>query len=391
MRRIIFGLAIFAVTLIAGRVVMAQGGERPPTSVRVAAIEEQVLQERAHVTGSVRAVARTKVAANEEGLAMRVHVQEGDHVERGAVLVELDQRRLEIELRRVGAEDRLAAALVAVRTAELEQSQHDLRSLEGLASGRAARPKELADARSEVNINTARMEEARMAIEVVAARRALLELRIADTTIVAPHGGVVVGRTVEPGQWVGIGDEVIEIINEEAFEIWLEVPQRYTVSMRSKEARIRVDVKAASVSAEGLIPTIVPIIDGVARSFPAYVRLEGAVGPLASGMSATGWIPAGRVGTFLTMPRDALLRNDAGYYVYAGRQTGPDGPAKAMPVQIRVLFEIADRIVIDAAGGLTPSDVVVIEGNERLHPMSPIQWDPDAVVRSNVIVERKAG
>ena len=43
-----------------------------------------------------------------------------------------------------------------------------------------------------------------------------------------------------------------------------------------------------------------------------------------------------------------------------------------MPLKIRTLFPLGDRVVVEARG-LEPGDLVVVEGNERLFPMMPIE------------------
>jgi hypothetical protein len=66
------------------------------------------------------------------------------------------------------------------------------------------------------------------------------------------------------------------------------------------------------------------------------------------------------------VPKDAILRGDAGPYVFAVRG------GVAMPVNVRVAFPIGDRVALEAGAALEPGVQVVVEGNERLMPMSPV-------------------
>ena len=49
----------------------------------------------------------------------------------------------------------------------------------------------------------------------------------------------------------------------------------------------------------------------------------------------------------------------------------PDGPALAVVARVRVLFPHGDRWVIES-DELREGEAVVVEGNERLFPMSPV-------------------
>ena len=73
---------------------------------------------------------------------------------------------------------------------------------------------------------------------------------------------------------------------------------------------------------------------------------------------------------------DALLRNQAGFYVYVARGTA-GGPAHAAPVPVIVVFETPHGVAVTASG-LADGDLVVVEGNERLFPMMPIAPAPAA-------------
>ena len=65
------------------------------------------------------------------------------------------------------------------------------------------------------------------------------------------------------------------------------------------------------------------------------------------------------------MPKDAILRGESGPFVYAVR----DGIA--VPVNVRIVFPSGADVAIEP-GALAAGAKVVVEGNERLMPMSPV-------------------
>jgi multidrug efflux pump subunit AcrA (membrane-fusion protein) len=104
------------------------------------------------------------------------------------------------------------------------------------------------------------------------------------------------------------------------------------------------------------------------------VAIDNADGQLTPGMSLTAWLPTGQLTERLTVSKDAVLRNEAGAYVYVARGGGGEGagaPASAVAVSVQVLFPVADRVVVTSRD-IRAGDLAVVEGNERLFPMTPV-------------------
>ncbi|MBT8484164.1 MAG: efflux RND transporter periplasmic adaptor subunit [Phycisphaerales bacterium] len=366
-------LLVVLTTVAAGVAVTPTAAQGPPaTAVLVAPVTEETLAERRQVTGELRAVARSLVATIEPGLVRAVLVEAGDVVRAGDPLARLDRRRLELTLQQLQLQALVAKAVAAARQAELDMETRDVEALRTLEARSAINPKELLDAEAEMRIAAARRDEATHELGTNESMQALLRTRLSDMEITAPFDGVIVAKHTESGQWVAEGDGLVEIVATGAYDAWLDVPQRYAPTLRGSDARIRVLVDATGVTTEPLAARVVPRVDAAARTFPVRVRLDDPAGTLAEGMSVTGWVPTGRDGAFLTVPRDALLRNDIGFYVYLARPDGAGGH-QATPVSIRLLFEAGARVAIEARG-LSAGDQIVVEGNERLFPMMPISF-----------------
>ncbi|MHC5024686.1 MAG: efflux RND transporter periplasmic adaptor subunit [Planctomycetota bacterium] len=343
----------------------------PATPVRVQTVERESLQERRLVTGDLRALRRSNVAAREPGLVLRREVEEGQRVQEGDVLAELDARRLELSLRQIEADAEVARAILDERTAELEQSQRDLELLQASYERGAANPRELRDAEAALRVATARRDQSTRLLGVTNTRAELLELRIDDMKIRAPFDGIVVSIDVEQGEWVGEGETVLELVSTGPLEVWLQVPQRFIVAVQDEAAAVSVNIEATRSVVEVSQGRIIPQVDPTARTFTLVGRLENRQGQLSPGMSVTAWVPTSQMAPLLTVPKNALLRNDAGGYVYVVRSGGGPGGTVAAPVSVQALFPVGDRYAV-RAGALQEGDTVVVEGNERLFPMMPV-------------------
>jgi RND family efflux transporter MFP subunit len=365
----------------------AVGQGLPPTAVHVDAVTLEQVQERRLVTGELKAARRARVATEEAGLVMEVRVTEGQTVKQGDVLAQLDRKRLEIELQQVEAEEQVAAAGLEERRAEMHWHELDLENYRDLTKGGASNRKELYDAESQVRIARAKLAAAESLIDSIRARAALLNKRIADTTIRAPVDGAVVAKNTEVGQRLDTGDVALELVATGAIDAWLDVPQQLIGAVVGKSPLITVNIDATAESIDTSDTRAVRQVDRKSRSFAVVARLENPRGWLAPGMSVTAWVPTGDKTAQLTIHKNAILRNDVGAFVYVARGTGsgsqgPNSPSNAnggsaiaMPVQVLPLFAINDRFVVKAAN-LAAGDLLIVEGNERLFPMAPVMPVP---------------
>ncbi|MEM7518041.1 MAG: biotin/lipoyl-binding protein, partial [Planctomycetota bacterium] len=136
---------------------VAQG---PPSPVRVGEVRLETVAEKRRVTGDVRAIRRTSVATREPGLVLEITKREGERVEAGEVLAQLDDSRLRLERDVLAAEKSAAEATLAERRRSAEQSTRDLEILRTLSERNAANRKELLDAETADAVAKARVMQA---------------------------------------------------------------------------------------------------------------------------------------------------------------------------------------------------------------------------------------
>lgn len=348
----------------------AAAPQGPPSAVRVDAVREEVLANRRPVTGSLRAARRGEVAAREKGLVVELLADEGSRVATGDVLARLDATQLELDLVVLRADRPPAEATVRERTADLTSSRNDLESVRKLVERKAANPKELVDAETAVAAAEARLAASEAGLAVIDARIAKLEQRIVDMTILAPFDGTVVARMTEVGSWLSEGASVVELLSTEDLEVWLEVPQDLYGAVIANPGPIEVRLGAGRDAFALTDYLVIPDVAERGRTF----RLMGDATtdlPISAGMSVIAMVPTSEEKAMLTLHRDAILYNQVGPYVYSVVPGGEGQPASAAPTPVEVLFQTPTRAVVRSAA-LRAGAQVVVEGNERLHPMAPI-------------------
>lgn len=340
------------------------------TMVRVEEARFETMQARFKVTGNLRARSRANVAALEEGRVVSVEVIEGDIVKRGDPLARIDARRLNAQLNETLAERNKLDAERDGLDAALKNARWNLERLRPLWESQMTTEQNLRDAETAVVTAEANIAANRREYERVSSRIDLLRIRIEDAVMYAPFEGRVIERHVEPGEWISPGSPIVTLISHGRIEAWLSVPERFTYAVSQFAQQLTIDLLDGQETLPSDEIRMIPDIDPRSRTFWLAAALYPEEIELAPGMSISAWIPTGVEAEFMSVSKDAIIRDSAGSFLYKA-QSMPSGGYTAIQVPLRVEFEAQGRAAI-TSDLLEVGDLVVIEGNERLLPMTPI-------------------
>ncbi len=318
----------------------------PPVSVEAAEAREGSLSDTWTVMGELRALERAELAAGASGAVQRVSAREGDRVESGAVLVEVDPSLASAELASAKAEARRVGA-------ELEQAKTTLQRLSRVATGVLAAT-ELDEAKTRVGALEAQEEGAAATVRLASAR-------LGRHRVVAPFPGVVSRRYVDPGDWVDPGRAVLDLVRTDAVEVRIDAPL---------DLARRVSVgDAVQIGAEsGTVVGVVPALDLVSRTGVIRVKPDGPLPGLVPGSAVSVAFDVQMSGG-VVVPRDAVVPGPTDSRVFRV----VDGKAQA--VTVVALATTADEVLVQS-DLLSPGDLLVIRGNERLRPDQAVQVQP---------------
>jgi len=325
-------------------------------------------QETERVIGNLKARSISRMAALEEGALLELSVREADRVQKGDVLARVDTRRLQASRVQLVADLAMGAATLAEREAQLVNSSADLQALAKAAESGAVSERDLRNARTAVQTGEALVQAAKQSIASLEAARDLIDLRIGDATVRAPFDARVTQRHAEVGQWIRAGDPLVTLVSTGGLEAWLELPERFIGRFDNSAASLPVRLEATGADVTGARPRLVPVVDERAGTFILILDVPGG-GRLQPGMSISAEIPLGASAERLVVSKDAVLRRGTSALV---AKVGEGNIAELVPV--RVLFATPTGFAVEpvAPGGLVPGDRVVVEGNERLRPGTPV-------------------
>ena len=178
--------------------------------------------------GTLQPTRAVNVGSELSGTVKRVLVDVNDSVKKGQVLVELDTSKLADQVLRSRASLAASLAQQALSTATLKEAQANLARFEEVArlsGGKVPSATELDTARANVDRAAAGEASARANVAEVRATVSTDETNLSKASIRSPIDGVVLTRTVDPGNAVAASLQAVTLFSvaEDIARLRLEV------------------------------------------------------------------------------------------------------------------------------------------------------------------------
>lgn len=179
-------------------------------------------------TGNLKPINQVDVGSEQSGLITAVYVDVNDRVVKGQVLASLDQSRLIDTVNQSKASVAAAEAGVGEAQATAAQTQSNLERLEQvyrLSGGKVPSKTEMDSGRADYRRAAAAVLSARAQVLQARAQLATAETNLRKARIFSPVTGVVLSRSIEPGQTVAasLNAPVLFTIAEDLAQMELEV------------------------------------------------------------------------------------------------------------------------------------------------------------------------
>lgn len=322
--------------------------DRSPLVVVSAAQTDTVIR-LVPLTGTVTSARIAKLSAEVSGQVEAVHVEVGDHVETGAVLIELDREIEQLTLEALQALTRQAGA-------ELADAKRRYDDAKRLREQRNISENQLRLIETEVEIDGATLKQKR-------AEERRQQARVDRHTLRAPYSGVISERLTETGEWIEPGSPVLTLVAIKELRIEFRVPQEFYSSINPQTA-LSVTLDAMpDREFVGTIVAVVPVSDASSRTFLIHVKVDAGDANLTPGMSVHGKLnlATGRQGVVIS--RDAILRHPDGRVTVWVINADSEPPTVS---EKRVTTGHSFDGLITIREGVQAGDVLVVRGNESL-------------------------
>jgi len=305
-------------------------------------VRRQPLQRALEVSGTLKAVETAFVKARVAAELKTLAVREGDRVQAGQAIGQLDTTEFDWRLRQ--AEQQAAAARAQLEIAQRQLANNKALVAQGFISATALETSASSEAGAQ-----ATLQAALAAVEL--ARKSL-----ADTRLTAPIGGLVAQRLAQPGERVAVDARIVEVVDLSRLELEAAIAPQDVPALRvGAAATLQVEGQDAPLQAS--VARINPSAQSGSRTVPAYLALAGQAG-LRQGLFARGWITLEQR-TALVVPRSAVRDDQARPYVLRVR----DGRAEWRPVTLgargRPAGQAAGAELVEVLQGLDEGDRIL--------------------------------
>jgi multidrug efflux pump subunit AcrA (membrane-fusion protein) len=262
------------------------------------------------VTGIVAAARTSQLSAKQLGRVEKVHVDIGDKVQAGQVLVELDMGPLRAErkvleanlsaaeallteLKQGPREQEIAQAKTRVDEADanLKYREAMLKRSEQLKISKTISQQEFDESYTAFLVAQAQLESQRKSLDLMVegtrkeqilgqeaavaglnAQIAKVDVHLGEQRIVAPFEGRIQKRLIDEGTVVNPGVAILEIVEDEAKEIRVGVPTEIAEQLSIMDVRLCL----AGEVVRGEVVRIAPAIDERTRKIEVVLRPQAA-------------------------------------------------------------------------------------------------------------------
>ncbi|QEM81182.1 efflux RND transporter periplasmic adaptor subunit [Halomonas binhaiensis] len=342
----IVAIVIVVVVFLSGQPDASAENAWPATKVALAEVKRRTPPRAFFGIGELEAIRQVQVAAETSGRVSQLEFDSGQKVERGQVLVQLNDAPERAERVRLQAQLRNAQAL--------------LQRLNSLAAQSATTPEQRDNAEAQRDMARGELQQ--------------VEARLEQKAIRAPFSGTVGIRRVHLGQYLSAGDTIASLVDADQMHANFALDEEAIPQLRpGQPVELEVDAYPGRTFL-GVISAVDPLVDA-ARMAQVQATLANEDGELHAGMYASIRVPRLDDAEVLSVPETAVTYTAYGETVFIVEP----GQRQSLSVK-RVAIETGERwqgyVAIDK--GLDEGDRVVTSGQLKLSDgmvVEPLEHD----------------
>jgi len=340
--------AVFGFEAFKGRMIQKAitGLRNPPQSVSTIKAATQQWQDHLQAVGTARAEKGADLSAQVAGIVKAIHFQSGQEVEKGALLVELEDA------------DDVAHLQALQATTALAQVNYD-RDTRLLKNDTVSRQQ------ADTDLATLKNDQAQ-----VEQQKALIGYK----AIRAPFAGRLGIRQVDLGQYIAPGAPIVTLQQLDPIHVDFYLPQQDLAKIKvGQSVTAKVDTYPEA-SFTGEIAAINPQVNVASRNVQVRATFRNPGEKLLPGMFASVSIEVGTPIEQVTVPKTAIYYNAYGdiAYLIEKPQQGQNGQQQGVARQVFVKTGQTRGDQVAVLDGVKPGDIVATAGQTKLNDGSPV-------------------
>ncbi len=356
-----------------------------PAPVEAAAVERGAIELRRTFSGELEAPAQFVVAPKVSGRVERMLVKIADPVERGQVVVELDNAEYVQEVTQARADLLVAKAILAEAQSALEIAEREFKRTESLLKRGIASDSEFDVAKQDRLARQAQLKVAEARVKRAESSLETANIRLGYTKVTADWSGgdenrVVAERFVAEGQTVAENADLLSIVELDTMVGVVFVTERdYARLTPGQPVSLTTDAWSGE-RFSGRIDRIAPVFRRTTRQARVEMMIDNPNHRLKPGMFIKAEVVLARAADVVIVPEQALTIRDDKTGVFVIDEKAPAAVWRQATVGIRegdrVQVEgdgIAGRVVVLGQQLVKDGSPVVVSGDEKKTTEGPGQ------------------
>jgi len=314
-----------------------KGKDEAPVSVNYFVARASSYNNKVYATGKIGAMKQVDILPEVSGKVTAIYFKEGDHVEKGSILLKINDADLQAQLQKIKTQIKLA-----------EQKMLRLKKL--------------------LDINGVSKEEFETQENELAslkADEAFVLAQIAKTTIAAPFSGSIGLKNISEGSFVSSNTPIVSLVQLKPIYVEFSVPEKYNSKFKkgvliefSNESTAAIHSYTAQVYA------IEPKVDEITKTIMARALYTGSQ-TFYPGSFVHVNVTLGETNNALMVPTEAVISKLNGQKVFVCKNQ----------VAVETIVEIGMRSEneIEILSGLSVGDTVITTGLMKIKKDSKIK------------------
>lgn len=299
-------------------------------------------------SGKIEAVNSANLSTRMMGFVTNIHVNVGDKVKKGQLLMSINNADLQAKRAQVDAG-------ITEATAAFNNAQKDYNRFKNLFASNSASQKEMDDMTANYDMTKARLEAANQMKNGVNAQFAYVNIR-------APFNGVVTNKFIEVGDMANPGTPLIAMETPGDFEVTAMVPES-EISKIKTGTTTSVIVKSLNKTINGKVTEVSSSAKNTGGQFLVKVVLEKTDIKILSGMFTTVQFPIEKETTtanVILIPTSALVERGQLSGVYTVSQSNT-----VLLRWLRLGRSFGDKI--EVLSGLSAEESYILSAEGKLY------------------------
>ena len=299
--------------------------KKPPTMVDAIVLSVKDFANVISLSGSIEANENVEIRSEVSGIVEQIYFTEGTNVNKGQVLLKVNDIELRAQLSQATTKQNLASenerrAKLLLQKEAISQEEYDIASAE---------------------------------FRSLKAQSQLIQAQIAKTSIRAPFSGRIGLRYISPGTYVTPSTLITKLVSSNQVKISFSIPEKYATGVENNTI-VKITMPNSSESFSAKIYAIDPEIEIATRTLKVRAIADNPSNKLIAGTFATVELPLKNIKDAILVPTEAVIPIQNGKVVYIASN------GKAKEVKIETLTRTDKDVVVTS--GIKAGDTLVVSG-----------------------------